>query len=113
LIVGSIVMKNSSIKKIISSFEIDASAQFGLIESHQILSHENSVDNYVLTGVQMEKKNCFFMLLLERNEGKQISFNRFHLAYVNLTSKSVTYFPTLPSFPFSNKMVYSSATFSP
>jgi hypothetical protein len=112
LIVGSIVMKNSSIKKIISTFKIDASGQFGLVESHLIISHEYSLDNYVLTGVQMVKENCFFMLLLERNDGKQISFNRFHLAYVNLITKSVTYFATLPSFPFSVKLVYSSATFS-
>jgi hypothetical protein len=83
-------MKNSSIKKIISTFKIDASGQFGLVESHLIISHEYSVDNYVLTGVQMDKENCFFMLLLERNDGKQISLNRFHLAYVNLITKSVS-----------------------
>jgi hypothetical protein len=50
------------------------------------------------------------MLLLERNNKN--SFNRFHLAYVDLTKKSVAYFPTLPSFPYSDKLVYSSATFS-
>ena len=50
------------------------------------------------------------MLLLERSNTK--SYNRFHLAYVDLTKKSVTYFPTLPSFPYSLTSVYSSATFS-
>ena len=65
MIVGSIVMENSSIKKAMSTFDIDkATGQFGLQESHLILSHENSVDNYVLKGVQMDKENCFFMLLL-------------------------------------------------
>jgi hypothetical protein len=53
LIVGSIVMENSSIKKAVSTFEIDSTGQFGL-ESHLILSHENSIDNYILRGVQMD-----------------------------------------------------------
>jgi hypothetical protein len=109
LIVGSIVMENSSIKKAVSTFDIDSTGQFSL-ESHLILYHENSIDNYILRGVQMDKKNCFYMLLLERNNKN--SFNRFHLAYVDLTKKSVAYFPTLPSFPYSDNLVYSSATFS-
>jgi hypothetical protein len=46
-------MENSSIKKAVSTFEIDSTGQFGL-ESHLILSHENSIDNYILRGVQMD-----------------------------------------------------------